>query len=334
MAQLPTDSQEKHANGFRCCECDNVHDVTDLFLWSSCQHKYGRGCVLFCIQRQLYDKKLPICIVDKCTKLLLEDAAQLVLPHEILMEFYQTHNDYQQPQNQNEKNTLNDDERKNSGMNNGPQYVSLAQSNETDSSSDGQINDVINGTQIPYRIKTDPADDSSDAEITYDNTEQQPLLNNINNNGHYNTYNNNNLQLFECILCKNKHITEQIFKWTKCKHSYGRQCAENMIIEWLFKRDIPKCINCKTQLSVLDAMNLLQFDAMQEFKEIYALKASLETFNAEQQNKNNNDTVDINSSKKTSNTENEISNQSEIKPNASISDQTEKHIKKEPIETK
>eukprot|EP01083_Nonionella_stella_P149003 472570_1 len=285
MAQLPDDHELNDAshdtendikNTFQCSYCHNRHDITDVFLWSTCHHQYSRGCVLFTIRQQLYDKKLPLCGYPNCNALLLEDAAQLVLPHEILIGFYNIHNEHQSILDQDEKQSQS-------------HYRSPDPNHHMDSSSDGITN---LSTPILGTIDPDPVDDSSEAEISYnyDRNEQQPLLKNI----PYGGYGASNMdskrsRLFDCVLCNEQHIDEERFEWTECKHLYGRECAENMIISRLFEQDIAPCVKCKKLLNVMDAMTLLPVDEMELFKEYYALKASMETYNADQDTNDTND---------------------------------------------
>ena len=261
MAVEESKETDNNKNSFYCNECQSFHSITDLFLWSRCQHKYGRGCVVFSIKQQLYDGKLPVCIVDNCNKLLLDEEASLVLPEDVLNNFYQTHMEYQIPQQCIIKQDIkiDDDEKK---------------------QSNGSITDNYSSV-VFSAIDYDPSDNSSsddDGRIIafHKNEEYQPLLNHNNIN-----MDNKPQQLsFECVICNEEHPNDFKFEWSQCKHVYNRQCAENLIISFLFQQQIPQCTKCKQPLHRNEAETILPLDEMQVLNEIYALKQSMDSFNA------------------------------------------------------
>eukprot|EP01084_Bolivina_argentea_P076102 137890_1 len=71
---------------------------------------------------------------------------------------------------------------------------------------------------------------------------------------------------FYCVLCNNKHKIEHKFEWSICKHLYGQQCADYIIISCITENDVPKCLNCKQPLLTADAENFLSADELLLFR--------------------------------------------------------------------
>ena len=60
-------------------KCNNYFPLNMICDWTNCKHPFCYECIKYDIQNEiLYDNKIPICIYDKCTELLLIYALRLI----------------------------------------------------------------------------------------------------------------------------------------------------------------------------------------------------------------------------------------------------------------
>ena len=257
-------SPQSNANQFVCSECSSSHDIGDLFLWSGCGHQYGRQCVLFVIQSQLYHKELPLCSVKDCGKLLLENEAEMVLPGEALIEYIQLHSGYQMPFNQSHHG--------NHG-NLGDDGVVDLMHHLDDEKGQNEVSLPVIGSVV-----FDPEDDSAEDELADDeDSDGDPLDPQPISKGMKSQPLSQGMGDFECTSCSLRHPDEERFEWSRCRHCYGRECAEILMIQSLFQREIPRCLKCKGILEWNEAEMVLPGDEMQILQEIYVLTATTQS---------------------------------------------------------